>query len=163
MRHKKCLLVFLTIAFLCVILVPSFANATETETIEVARGDIGLMTVNLAEGDRFSCTLSIEGGESGNSINFSVTDPQGDSVADFGRVLRRGTFDFTAQKNGAYTLHLSNNYTVLGSKWVTVSYDVERETVANPVVMPILIVLTAVVLVGIGVWVFLRHKKRRHS
>jgi ABC-type oligopeptide transport system substrate-binding subunit len=98
-------------------------NASQVKSTQVDALSTTSLTINLDEGDTFSGSLSISGG-SGNDINFKVTNPQGATIVNLGKVSQGATFEFTADDSGAYTFHLDNSFSWLSSKAVSISYDV---------------------------------------
>lgn len=171
MSIKKSLLVFAMVTILCMVILTSIAYATQTESTTVNAGEQRIMTFNLNEGDKFSGSLSITGG-GGNDVDFWVTDPNGNTIVNSGRVSQGRTFDFTAQRNGAYSLHLDNGFSIFSSKYVSVSYDIQRESIpiAPNVTIPvdtvfylILAVVAIVILafIGLGISVIMRRNRNR--
>lgn len=65
-------------------------------------------------------------GGSNNDVDFWVTDPVGAKILDLGRVSQERTFEFEAKANGTYVLHFSNTFSLIASKNVTLTYDVEE-------------------------------------
>lgn len=65
-------------------------------------------------------------GGSNNDVDFWVTDPVGAKILDLGRASQERTFEFEAKANGTYVLHFSNTFSLIASKNVTLTYDVEE-------------------------------------
>ncbi|MCP8317187.1 MAG: emp24/gp25L/p24 family protein [archaeon] len=91
---------------------------TSIETI--SPGDVLFVTFNSLPGDSVTITLSITGG-AGNDLDVWVTNPSGQTVMNLGRVSGGTTFSFTAGQLGPYTIHLSNSFSIISSKAVTIS------------------------------------------
>jgi len=159
-NYKKPLLVSAMVAVLCMTIAVSFAYATQIETMTVNAGEEGIFTINLNEGDKFSGSISVSGG-SGNDIDFWVTDPNGNTIVNSGRVSQGRTFDFTAQKNGAYSLHFDNGFSVFSSKFVSLSYDIEIENPISSLLLIFVAVLIGLMLIGIGIFVLLRRQRNK--
>lgn len=164
--YKKPVLAFALIAVLCIVLMVSVAYATETVSKTIEAGYTGSLIFNLDDGDKFSGSLSISGG-SGNDINFWVTDPSGNTIVNSGRVSQGTSFEFTAQRNGAYTLHLDNGFSVFSSKIVSLSYDVESPILPNPSNSLVWVVAGAIIiglgLIGLAVYLSLRRRTQPSS
>jgi hypothetical protein len=115
----------------------------------------GMLTFNLDSGDEFSGSLSISGG-GGNDIDFWVTDPQGTTILNKGRVSQGTTFEFTAQMSGAYTLYFGNTFSLFSSKTVSLSYDVSTPTLGSTdigslwIIIGIIIIVIAIAGLAIG-------------
>ncbi len=143
MPRKERMLLSFPVALLLFLTAAALVGATENLTLQVNAGSQEVAILNLDEGDKSSCSLSIHGGCS-NNINFSVTDPAGNMVLDAGRVYDNKSFDFAAQKSGAYALHFDNSFSIV-QKTVSLSYDTER--VGVDWTMWILATLAAVIVV----------------
>jgi hypothetical protein len=113
-------IVFLVVAF-------SFVNASQIESYQIGPGQIQVVSFNLSSGEKFTGSVAITGG-SGNDVNFWVTDPQGTTILNQGRVSQGTTFEFTSQSSGAYTLHFDNSFSLLSSKVAVLTYDVTTPT-----------------------------------
>ncbi len=142
---------------LALIIPIAVVNASQVKTTQVSAGSSNMLTFNLDKDDKFEGSLSISGG-SGNDIDFSVTDPQGSTILGFGRVSQGRSFEFTAQKSGAYTLHLGNTFSVFSSKTVTITYDITpsmlNTEIGNGAFLVILgaaIIVIVVVVVILGI------------
>ena len=141
-----------------------FANASQIESYQVSPGQIETVSFNLDSGQQFTGSLAITGG-SGNDVNFWVTDPQGTTVLDQGRVSQGTTFEFTAQSSGAYTLHFDNSFSLLSSKAVVLTYDISAPTVFGidsglllTVIGVVLILLLVIVALAVAI-----HRRKRTS
>ena len=165
-NHKKPLLVSAMVAVLCMTIMSSIVYATQTESTTVNAGEQKILTFNLSEGDKFSGALSISGG-SGNDVDFWVTDPNGNTIVNSGRVSSGRTFDFTCTKNGAYALHFDNSFSIFSSKFVSLSYDVERQIIpsltTNSVIWIVLVVVIIGVLALIGLGIYLSLRRNRNK
>lgn len=114
-------------SILFISLVPT-ASSTEVETVNVSAGEIRTMTLNLRDGATVSGSFSVTGG-SGDDIDFWVTDPSGNHIISERRITRGDDFSFRASDNGAYTIHFDNSFSLLSTKQVRLSYDVQ-----NPII-----------------------------
>lgn len=111
----KVAILFLAVAF-------SLANAANVRSFSVDALSWRELTFNLGNGQRFSGSLSIGGG--GNDIEFWVKDPTGATILNWGRVYSGRSFEFTANKDGAYTLHFDNSFSWFSSRTVHLTYDI---------------------------------------
>jgi hypothetical protein len=138
---------FITITF-------SIANASQVEIVQVSPLTQKTLTFNLNNEDKFTGSLSISGG-GGNDIDFWVTDPQGTTILNQGRVSQGTTFEFTAQMSGGYTLHFGNTFSLFSSKTVNLSYDVSTPILGGTgfgfLLMIIGIIVIVIVVVGLTV------------
>jgi hypothetical protein len=83
-------------------------------------------SIPLQEGDTISGTVSASGG-SGNDIDFSATDPNGNTIFSKDRATY-DTFSFKAPVSGTYILTFDNSFSVFSSKSISLSYDVQSPT-----------------------------------
>lgn len=140
----------------------SFANASQVESVTVNPMQQQMLTFNLSSAQRFTGSLSISGG-SGNDVNFWVTDPQGTTILNQGRVSQGTTFEFTAESSGAYTLHFDNSFSLLSSKVVVLTYDVSLPTVGGidlGLLLTIIGVIVILLFVIVALAVALNRRKK---
>jgi hypothetical protein len=130
------------------IILSPLANAANVRTVEVNALSWATLTYNLNNGQTFSGSLSITGG--GNDINFWVTDPEGTTILGLGRVIQGRSFEFTAQKNGAYILHFDNGFSWFTAKTVTLTYNVGTSPIFgfDPLVLVAIVAIIALVILG---------------
>jgi hypothetical protein len=132
-------------AFLFLIFVTTFGKASQVEVVQVDPLTQKMLTFNLNDGQKFTGSLAVSGG-SGNDIDFWVTDPQGTTILNLGRVSQGKTFEFTAQVSGAYTFHFSNTFSLLSSKTVSLSYDISNPIFGGIDFNLLLITIAAIIL-----------------
>jgi hypothetical protein len=140
----------------------TFVGASQVESYSVGPGYTEIVPINLDSGQKFTGSLAITGG-SGNDINFWVTDPQGTSILNQGRVSQGTTFEFTAQSSGAYTLHFDNSFSLLSSKAVVLTYDISSPTVFGVdfgLLLTIIGVVVILLIVIVALAVALHRRKR---
>jgi hypothetical protein len=105
----------------------SVVNASQVLTVEVPPKLVASRIINLDAGDKFTGSLSIFGGtgQLAGQIACSVDDPTGQlfEIFEHGIVSWGGSFEFTANKSGAYTFYFANP-DQQDSRTVTLSYDV---------------------------------------
>lgn len=150
-------------AILFMIIGVSVAYATQTETVQVDAGYVKTLVFNLDDGDKFSGSLSISGG-SGNDIDFSVTNPQGNTIVNLGRVSQGTTFQFTAQGSGAYTLKFDNGFSIFSSKTVSLSYDVQGEVIpglTTDSLMWIILIVVVIVVLALIIYALTRRSRNK--
>lgn len=138
----------------------SLANAADVEVVHVNALSTETLVFTLKNGQRFSGSLAISGG-SGNDIDFWVTDPVGATIVNLGRVSQGNSFEFTANKDGAYTLHFGNTFSLFSSKIVNLTYDIRAPLIfgLDPY-MFIGIVLVVLILVGVLVAIAYRQGRK---
>jgi cbb3-type cytochrome oxidase subunit 3 len=115
--RRKALTAILLLLFLTVIV-----HATEVETFQVSPSKSMMYVFDLNSGRRVTGSFLVDRGN--NDINFKVTDPVGDTIVDLGRVAGGISFEFTASRDGNYTVIFDNSFSISTSKTVTMSYDV---------------------------------------
>jgi hypothetical protein len=138
----------------------SIANASEVEVVQVNVLSTRTLIFNLNSGQRFSGSLAISGG-AGNDIDFWVTDSVGATILNLGRVSQGNSFEFTANEDGAYTLHFGNTFSLFTAKTVNLTYDIKAPLIfgLDPYVF-IVIILVAIILVGALVAVAYRQGRK---
>jgi len=162
-------IVITVLLFSCLVFPIAIINASQVETTQIPALSTETWTFNLNSGDSFSGSLSISGG-SGNDIDCRVTDPQGTIILDLGRVSQGKSFGFTAQQSGAYTIHFGNTFSLLTSKTVAVTYDIEHPFLGggnlDSLSVPVTVIVAGViiaVLVIIGLVVVLTRNKTKND
>lgn len=101
------------------------AYSVQVETIAVQAGTFKSFTLAMTKDEKFKGSFSVAGG-SGNDIDFWVTDPVGNQIISERRVQSGMSFDFTAEREGAYSLNFDNGMSVISDKLVHLSYDIEK-------------------------------------
>jgi len=144
---------------LSLIILSSLANAANVRTVQVNALSWVTLTYNLNSGQTFSGSLSITGG--GNGIDFWVTDPEGTTILGLGRVAQGRSFEFTAQKNGAYILHFDNSFSWFTAKTVTLTYEIGSPAVFGLDPFALIIILAVAALIIIGAVGYNQQRKRR--
>jgi hypothetical protein len=163
MSEKKAVLSLGAIMILLSVVVFS-VKASSVETIQVGALSEQMLIFNLKSGQKFTGSLAISGG-SGNDIDFWITDPQGTTILNLGRVSQGKSFDFTAQASGAYTFHFSNDFSLLSSKTVNLTYDIGLPSIFGIdfglflIIVGIIVVLLLLVL-GLAI---MRYRKKNLS
>jgi hypothetical protein len=140
----------------------SFVKASSVETVQVGALSEQMLIFNLSNGQKFTGSLAISGG-SGNDIDFWITEPQGTTILNLGRVSQGRSFDFTAQASGAYTFHFSNGFSLISSKTVSLTYDVGLPSIFGIDLGQFLIIIGVVVIllvVIVALVVALNRRKR---
>jgi hypothetical protein len=145
LKSKFVLSVFVIAVFLMSVCGVAFAS--QVETANVNPGSETTLTFNLESGQTFSGSLSISGG-SGNDVNFRVTNPQGVTIVNLGRVSGGTSFSFTAESAGAYTLHFDNGFSLFSSKTVVTTYDVSSPKIGG-IDLTLLLVIVGVVFIAL--------------
>jgi hypothetical protein len=153
--RKVIIVLFLAIPILCV-------SASEVETLQIDPLTKRMLIFNLAEADKFSGSLSISGGAN-NDIDFWITDPNGNTIVNLGRISQGTTFEFTAQKSGAYTFHFDNSFSLISSKTVSLSYDIRSASPINPFLLIIIGIIIVVVVLIILVVLLYRRKTQQKT
>jgi len=95
---------------------------TCVQTIRVAPLEEQLVIVKVNPGLTVTVRLQISGG--GNDINVFVTDPNGATIVNNGRVTGGTSFQFRTTVGGGYTIHLDNRFSIITSKTVVATINV---------------------------------------
>jgi ribosomal protein L40E len=147
-------------------LLATLVSAAQVESFTVGPLQRYSLIMNLDAGDRVWGSVSVSGG-SGNDIDFRVTDPVGAVIRNYGRVRYGASFDFTASREGAYTLIFDNTFSIFSSKQISVTYNVEA-----PFIPPItgaggsstwLVLILALVIIIVAVAAVESGKERRKA
>jgi emp24/gp25L/p24 family/GOLD len=102
-----------------ILILPATGESTK---ITVDAGGQEILPINGLElGYQVSGSLAVSGG--GNEIVFSVLDPDGNTILHLGTVIQGKSFEFTAQKNGAYSFRMDNRDST-APKNVMITYEV---------------------------------------
>ncbi|MCR3907037.1 MAG: emp24/gp25L/p24 family protein [Tenericutes bacterium] len=154
--NRKIMLTTLSLCIFSIMIATVLAE--QVKVINVNPMTTNTLTFNLDKTQKVTGSLSISGG-SGNDINFWITNPIGTTIVNLGRVTQGGQFEFTADQNGAYTMHFDNSFSIFSAKIVNLSYDATLPTVAgtDPI---LLIVLVVVALIIVAVILSVRKKSK---
>lgn len=143
---------------LCVIITFSSVKASQVDSVSVSQMSTNILTYNLDSGQTFSGSISISGG-SGNDVNFWVTNPQGATLVNSGKVSGGTSFEFTAESSGAYTLHFDNSFSLLSSKTVQLTYDINTPILGGIsgggsgillIIIGVIILIAVIVVLAVG-------------
>jgi len=139
-------------------------KASQVDSVSVSPGYTNTLTYNLNSGQTFSGSISISGG-SGNDVNFWITNPQGATLVNSGKVSGGTSFVFTAESSGAYTLHFDNSFSLFSSKTVQLTYDINTPMlggglggVSDTLLIIIGVIILIVVIVVLAVGLSLRNR-----
>lgn len=124
----------------------TYGAQVDVLNINPGRGQI--LVLDLNSDDRVKGSLAVSGG-SGNDINFWVTDPDGTTILGLGRVNRGADFNFQASESGGYTLHFDNSFSIVSTKTVTLSYDIDRTIIPGISQEASIIVIIVIVAMAI--------------
>ena len=151
------------VAVLVLISMFSLAKASDVRVVSIGPLTTRTLTFNLNQGQRFSGSLSISGG-SGNDIDFWVTNSVGATILNLGRVSQGRQFAFTADRDGGFTLHFGNTFSLISTKTVTLTYDVAYDLGAPTVLgispYALLAIVLAAVIIVVGVLVIVRISRK---
>ena len=148
MSQRTC--VFLLPIFLFTLMIP-IAHTTLDTKVEVPPLSCETLTFNMSYGKIFAGILwncsTYE-----KSIDFWVTDPNGDTILNLGRVSEKSKrFEFMAFQDGIYTLHFDNSF----SSQTTKNIDLMYEIIPDP--LPLLPIIFAGIIVGLILPAFIKH------
>lgn len=145
--HKKTS--FMLGIILLIFLIP-FVYADEVKTFNVDAGYEQIFTLDLNEGMKIDGSMSITGG-SGNDVDFWITDPVGNKIVDLGRVSQGTQFEFTANQDGAHSLHFDNAFSILSNKNIVLTYNITISGMDGSQLLILAFLVIAVIAVGIVV------------
>ena len=122
----------------------------------VTAGEEVVRTISLSKEDRVLVSFTVIGGQSDNTIDFSITYTNG-TVQDFGMIggLENG---FLCDKDGQCLLHFSN---LNGSenKLVSLDYEVQHYVLGMPQMLFLTVVIVVVCVAAVAVFILMA---RRH-
>jgi hypothetical protein len=146
------------IAILLLLFLTVMVYATEVETFQVSTSNSKMYVFDLNSGRKVMGSFSVDGGN--NDVNFKVTDPVGDTIIDLGRVAGGGSFEFTASRDGNYTVIFDNSFSVSTSKTVTMSYDVGYSFLGiNLLSLLSIIAIILIVIFVLAIVLYVRSRK----
>jgi len=145
-RHLAILSILLVFALTC-----NLASAY-SGSIDVPARDRKKVEVNLNNGDHVSGRVTLIG----ESINFTVSDPDGRVILSY-TVSNPVDFQFTTEKAGTYCFYFEN-YSSDEPKFVTLNYNVQHYIFGYPQEFIILFVIVGFALIGIIVFVAMSPK-----
>ena len=127
------------------------ANAT-TENFTVAPESEVTKSLNLQKDDRVAIGFTVVG-QTINALNFSVTDPNGDTIIQYDTVGQK-SFSLHATTPGVYILHFDNSDSPK-EKMVTLNYDVQHYILGIPQTLFYVLVIAVISVIGIAFFVLL--------
>jgi len=147
------MILFLAIMVSCV-------DATQVETTQVEPLTKRMLVFDLDDGDKVTGLLSISGGLD-NDIDFWVTNPQGTTIVNLGRVNQGASFNFTVHQSGAYTFHFDNTFSLISSKTVSLTFDVSGALPITPTTLFVIaVIIVGIAIIAIGIpYVYVRSKQ----
>ncbi|MDH5437771.1 MAG: emp24/gp25L/p24 family protein [Candidatus Bathyarchaeota archaeon] len=150
MQQKNAVLP-LTFFLIITSLITCNANAT-TENLTVAPESEVTKSLNLQNDDRVAIGFTVVG-QTINALNFSVTDPNGDTIIQYDTVGQK-SFSLHATTAGVYTLHFDNSQS-LEEKMVTLNYDVQHYIMGIPQTLFYVLVIAVISVIGVAFFVLL--------
>ena len=127
------------------------ANAT-TENFTVPAESEVTRSLNLQNDDRVAIGFTVVG-QTINALNFSVTDPNGNTVIEYDKVGQK-SFSLHATTPGIYILHFDNSDSP-EEKMVTLNYDVQHYIFGIPQTLFYVLVIAIISVIGIAFFVLL--------
>lgn len=150
MSSKKVLAFLLFIAALLAVFSQS-ASATATQFSVQGGGEV-LRTLSLATDDHVLVKFTIVG-QTESTIDFNVTDPHGNVMAEFNR---QGDvrYSFVCSDEGNYVLHFSNTFSS-ESKLVTLDYEIEHYLFGLPQMLFLTMVVVVICVAAVAVFILM--------
>ena len=130
---------------------PSLAKATSMN-ITVPAGQEATRTINLAVDDRVLIRFTVIG-QTTNTIDFSITYPNGTLLSDFGNT-GDVTYNFICTKEGDYILHFVNTDST-DDKLVTLNYEVDHYIFGMPQMLFLALVVVVVCVAAVAVFILM--------
>jgi hypothetical protein len=103
--------------------IPDIHADSQSVTVSAGQQQLFQLT-NVNSGYKITGSFQVTGG-SGNDIKFWITDPEGNTILNLGTVSKGTSFDFTASKSGIYILHFDNSFSLISSKVVSLTYNLD--------------------------------------
>ena len=144
---------FLIILALLLVLT-GLAQATTTN-LTVQRGKELTYPINLAVEDRVLIQFTVVGGETSNTLHFSLTFPNA-TVRDFGEI-GHFSYSFICDAEGDYTLHFVNN-DLTENKLVTLNYEVDHYIFGIPQMLFLTIIIAVACIGGVAAFILMSRK-----
>jgi len=150
-RLKKSKLLLLVSVLLSLVLVQlSYATVMN---LSVHGGEEVTQSLNLAVEDHVLIKFNVIGGQSGNTLDFYLTCPNGTSkIAYVG--VGSVSYNFICDEEGEYVLHFSN----LGSsedKFVSLDYEVQHYVFGVPQMLFLTVIIVIVCVAAVAVFIFM--------
>lgn len=95
-----------------------------SETFNVSPRSSKSVTISLYHREKIPFNLSVKGG-SGNDINFQLIDPSGNVMISKNRIVQLSLV-YIVDNAGTYEFVFDNTFSILSSKQVTFTLDIER-------------------------------------
>lgn len=99
---------------------PTPSPVTRSDAVTVSAGGTTWVGLSTSASNRVEGNFTVEGG-SGNDVNFSITDPFGNTILQASRVSKTRSFAFTAAAAGQYKLVFDNSFSTFSNKLVKYS------------------------------------------
>ncbi|MGD6806991.1 MAG: emp24/gp25L/p24 family protein [Candidatus Bathyarchaeia archaeon] len=155
--QKQLTLLALTIVVL--LSMTTLASCSQTFTVPSLHDTT--IQLSLNQGDVVTGSLVVSGGL-GNDIDFYVTDPQGNSLLSYSRIIQT-EFSFQAPASGNYTLHFDNTVGLgLLPRTVTLDYNIIQSIAGIARSTFLLIIAIAVVVLIVVAAIILVLLRRSH-
>jgi len=144
---------FLIILALLLVLT-GLAQATTTN-LTVQRGKELTYPIDLDVEDRVLIQFTVVGGETSNTLHFSLTFPNA-TVRDFGEI-GHFSYSFICDAEGEYMLHFANN-DLTENKLVTLNYEVDHYILGIPQMLFLTIIIVVACIGGVAAFVLMSRK-----
>jgi len=150
-RLKKSKLLLLVSVLLSLVLVQlSYATVMN---LSVHGGEEVTQSLNLAVEDHVLIKFNVIGGQSGNTLDFYLTCPNGTSKITYAGV-GSVSYNFICDEEGEYVLRFSN----LGSsedKLVSLDYEVQHYVFGVPQMLFLTVIIVLVCVAAVAVFIFM--------
>ena len=144
--------VFPLILFLIIISLVAGNAKAETKQFTVNPESEVTIPLNLQEDDRVAIGFTVVG-QSVNALNFSITDPNGNTVIHYNKVGQK-SLSLHATTPGIYILHFDNSDSP-EEKMVTLNYDVQHYIFGIPQTLFYVLVIAVISVIGVAFFVLL--------
>ena len=144
---------------LCLLLVaiasPVLCQAAYATTLNITvhGGEEVTRPLTLAVEDRVAIKFTVVGGQSGNTLDFRLTYPNGTAKATFDNV-GNVNYGFICDEEGEYAMHFSN----VGSsedKLVSLDYEVQHYIFGMPQMLFLTIIIVLVCVAAVAVFILI--------
>jgi hypothetical protein len=140
------------ILFLIITSLAAGSAKAETKQFTVDPESEVTKTLNLQKDDRVTIGFTIVG-QTTSALNFSVTDPNGDTIKKYDTVGQK-SFSLHATTAGVYILHFDNSQS-LEEKMVTLNYDIQHYILGIPQTLFYVLVIAVISVIAIAFFVLL--------
>jgi hypothetical protein len=144
----KCLALSLLVTALVFLLIPAVRATAESFTVHAGQEEI--KPLSLATDDHVQVRFTVTG-QTTNVIDFYVTDPNGNTTANFGST-GSVNYAFVCSQEGEYRLHFSNAAST-EDKLVSLDYEVQHFIFGMDQMLFLLLIVVGICVAAVAVFI----------